>query len=256
MFNAPDMKKTSLFIALFSLLIFSGCHDDEDYDIVLGANEVDVLAGEVAYVRIYYPGGLSIANDNPDIAYSLGSTNENDLIIETLKVGTASIRLIDNQDQSKQAQLIVRCHYLGGVFEEVAVPPANAVSVSATDKDIEDQIRKELSNQLKESASTRYEFDSSTNRVKIDFSQSAGGGGLVEGTYQWEPTGNLTLSCNGITESYGFTIIGEHSKSYPIEGKALLISRLTDEYRERYPEAGVMLVGLDRVLSGSFDFEN
>jgi len=255
MFNAPDMKKAGFLFVLLSLLIFSGCHDDEDYNIVLGANEINVLAGGEAYVRIYYPGSLSIANDNSDIAYSLGSTNENDLIIETLKVGTASIRLIDEHDPSKQAQLIVHCHYLGGVFEEVAVPPANAVFVSATDKDIEDQIREELSNQLKESASTRYEFDSSTNRVTIDFSRSAGGGGSVEGTYQWEPAGNLTLSCNGITESYGFTIIGEHSKSYPVEGKALLISRLTEEYKERYPEAGVMLVGLDRVLSGSFDFE-
>ncbi len=248
------MKKVSLLIALFSLLIFSGCNKDEEYDIVLDVDEVDVLAGEIAYVRIYYPGGLSIANDNPDIAYSLG-TEENNLVIETLKVGTASIRLIDEHDQSKQVQLIVRCHYMGGTFEETAIPPADAVWAVAMDKNIESLIKEELCNQLKERVSTRYEFDSSTNKVKIDFSRTPGGGGIVEGTYQWEPTGGLTLTYNRITESYGFTIIRD-PESYPIEGRALLISWLTEEYKERYPEARVLSVNMYRILSGALDFEN
>jgi hypothetical protein len=250
--------KTWLFIVLFSLLIFSGCHEEEEYGIVLSNNEVDVLAGEEVSVRVYYLGKLSISNDNPDIATVWPANDGNNLVIMTTKVGTALIRLIDH-DKSKYAQLIVHSHYLGGAFEEIEVSSRDARDVFAVaqDKNIENQIKEELRTKLKERLSTRYEFDSNTNRVKINFSRTPGGGELVEGTYRWEPTRKLTLNYNWITEFYAFTVISESdSERYGGEGKAVIMSKFTEKYKERYPEAGIESVSLTRVLSGSFDFEN
>jgi len=52
------VKKAGLLFVLFSLLISNGCNKDEDYDIILGAYEVDVLADEklmsVFITRVVY----------------------------------------------------------------------------------------------------------------------------------------------------------------------------------------------------------
>lgn len=238
------MKITRLLLIICLCLSSSACSEEQADE--PEKKEVSVWAGETKHVSIetdltHY--NYTLKSENEEIATAIMNNNtQASIYVITHKKGKTMIRLIDIDNNKILCEITVYANYFGspeiidcGIPQE-GYPGYPGIFVKA--KDVE--TLKNIENELWTEGLTLIGVIYSFNRDTQKFTMKTDAGIFYEGTYEWDIT-SLTLIHNNKIEKYGFQFAIGMMNRYLIQVDK------TEEYQQRYPDAGITEVKVNRI---------
>lgn len=259
--------KIFFLLLLLSTSIMLSCSSRDDSDPIdnpkHGPVEVDLVHSDM--IRIWNDTSFSFEAID-DGEYSI---NAEDTVIARVKVegkeftvkagrpGKTNIRISDKVGNETIIKFY-SCAFNGHWAEEPLLHKLyhNSINVFARDKSVAALIKDELKEM---SADNRdfyvYRFIQESDELVVS------GGGLVmeKGTYNWDFDNRmLTLNYDGITEKYSIDLMPQYPNMFinePVLRYIVAISRdYTEEYKQKYPDAGIEEVFVIRHMISRADY--
>lgn len=235
---------------LCSLFLFSGCSNDDEIEPKVIKPEIIFYEGFVGEKQgIIFEANADqyiFKNNNPEILSWEYSEKQNKAIeIKSLSNGSGTIDVL-NTGNDTLFIICIQSYYLSSShMEEVAMHPTERceVTVDAQNIEVKQLIESELWKQVDQKRRTLYTFDAQTWEFTMTPPNSEQ---KFQGTYEWN-IDSLVLKYNDITERYGFKVAAGRICYLIFEDK-------TKEYQSLYPDAGIELVKIKRILY-NYDME-
>lgn len=233
------MKYTLFFI--YAIFLFCSCSEQEVVPEIAKPELIYFYGfiGEKNYAFIdMKANNYTLKIDDPE-AISWKYIEKSDAVeINTSKGGSFSIDVLDKDGNVKIVISIYAFYLRSKHIEEISNHPTERIEiiVNVENNDIKKIIEDELREDLQQKDNTLYTFDAETKIFTINNPRT---GEKYQGSYDWN-IDSLTLKYNDMTEKYGFKIAtGRHHY--------LLWADKTEEYRLRYPDAGITSVRVKKI---------
>lgn len=254
-----------VFLLLISTSMMISCSSTEDFDPIEnpGPVEVDLVHSEM--IRLWNgtscsfeaieEGKYSIKSENPSIAKV--KVEGKVFTVIAGRPGETNISITDNAGN----ETIIKCYsraFDSYWAEETLLHKLykNSINVFARDKSVIDPIKTELKAIGADDRGLYvYRFTQDSDELVV----SGGNLTMEQGTYNWDfEKRMLTLNYAGITEKYSCDIMPQYPNMfiiYPLLRFILAITKdYTEEYKQKYPDAGIEEVFVIRHMISRADF--
>ena len=240
------MKNTRPLLIVWLFMSLCSCSEEQPYEPEQKA--ITLWTGETGYVNIESDVthcNYTLNTHNQEIVSATVHDEKKSVYIIAHKPGKTTIQLVDTDNNKILCEIAATINHFGspeitewGIPQD-GQPGSPGIIVKAKDTDIQKKIEHELRTESLVFVFAIYSFDWNTK-----FTLTTESGLFYEGTYEWDFT-SLTLRYDNKVEKYGFKFSDEMINGYVIQANK------TEEYQQRYPDAGITEVKVNRVWHNS-----